>query len=444
MQDYVVFDLENPNFRQNSICSIGLLVVRDNIIEDKIDLLINPEDSFDNFNINFTGISPSMVVDSPTFKEVWPEIKYLLTREIVVGHNITYDLRVISKSLQRYNIDVPEFDYCCTLSLSRRFLDLPSYKLENVAKSFNFTYDAHVAIEDAIAAYKVFEHINNIHEITYDDCRHFKYRPKVKEAYDPKLSTNINNLYGMIYILKYKNNYSNNHYNLLDKWYKENIIFSEYSLFNDITNNLKRCLDDDVLYSENINFLTKQVPCINQSNIYSSKTLQTQVLQGIIKTITCDNRVTLDEINYLYTWLQENTSLRGSYPYDKIVHIVEYVVDKQRLTSDEERKLSDMFRNLMTPVKKTCESIDFENKTYCLTGDFKHGSKSEIEELLNKKGLIKKSSVSSKVDYLFVGDLGSPAWKYGNIGGKIVKAQQLQDKGCKIKIISESNLFKEI
>jgi DNA polymerase-3 subunit epsilon len=42
---------------------------------------------------------------------------------------------------------------------------------------------------------------------------------------------------------------------------------------------------------------------------------------------------------------------------------------------------------------------------------------------------------------LFVGDLGSPAWKYGNIGGKIVKAQKLQDNGGKIKIISEKNLF---
>jgi len=38
--------------------------------------------------------------------------------------------------------------------------------------------------------------------------------------------------------------------------------------------------------------------------------------------------------------------------------------------------------------------------------------------------------------------LGSPAWKYGNIGGKIVKAQKLQDNGGKIKIISETNLFK--
>ena len=103
-----------------------------------------------------------------------------------------------------------------------------------------------------------------------------------------------------------------------------------------------------------------------------------------------------------------------------------------------------MFLELLSPIKTTVESFDLEGKTYCLTGDFKHGNKAKIVSILEKRGLIKKNCVSYKLDYLFVGDYGSPAWKYGNIGGKIVKAQQIIDKGAKIKIISEKNLFNEL
>ena len=55
-----------------------------------------------------------------------------------------------------------------------------------------------------------------------------------------------------------------------------------------------------------------------------------------------------------------------------------------------------------------------------------------------------KNSVSSKIDYLFVGGLGSEAWKFGNVGGKIAKAQELQERGCKIQIIPEDEALKMI
>ena len=40
----MVLDLENPNFRQNSICAVGVIVVRDNNVIEKIYSLINPEE----------------------------------------------------------------------------------------------------------------------------------------------------------------------------------------------------------------------------------------------------------------------------------------------------------------------------------------------------------------------------------------------------------------
>ena len=440
----MVLDLENPNFRQNSICAVGVIVVRDNNVIEKIYSLINPEDSFDRINMEITKIAPHMVEDSPTLPEFWPKIKDLLTNNIVVGHNITYDLKLISKSLQRYHLPVPDFKYVCTLSLSRRYLNLPSYKLENVAKKLHIIYNPHNAIEDARAACELLEYINRHEKIPISESKHYHYVPKVVERYDPKLSTNLNNLYGMLRVVLFEEYISEPQFMLFEEWYGNNLQYNQYLVFHKISLELKRILDKGHMDGSDKKSLVNIVEFVSVSSIYSNKTLKIQVLQGIIKAITADNKVTLEELTNLKRWMMRNTSLRGSYPYDKILKITNVRLNQGFITFEEQEDISNQFKELITPIKNTNESFTLKNKTFCLSGEFKHGNKEKITYLLEKEGAISKSSVSRKVDYLFVGDLGSPAWKYGNIGGKIVKAQKLQDNGGKIKIISEKNLFKII
>lgn len=438
----MVLDLENPNFRQNSICAIGVIVVQENNVVEKIYSLINPEDTFDRINMDITKIAPHMVENSPTLPEFWPKIKDLLTNNIVVGHNITYDLKLISKSLQRYHLPVPDFRYICTLYLSRKYLNLHSYKLENVAKSLHIIYNPHNAIEDARAAYELFEYINRHEKIPVTESKHYHYVPKVVERYDPKLSTNLNNLYGMLRVILFEEYISEPQFMLFEEWYENNMQYNQYLVFHKISLELKRILDKGHIDGFDKKSLVNVVEFVSVSSIYSNKTLKIQVLQGIIKAITADNKVTLEELTNLKRWMMRNTSLRGSYPYDKILKITNVRLNQGFITFEEQEDISNQFKELITPIKNTNESFTLKNKTFCLSGEFKHGNKEKISYLLEKEGAISKSSVSGKVDYLFVGDLGSPAWKYGNMGGKIVKAQKLQDNGGKIKIISEKNLFK--
>lgn len=107
MKDYIVLDLENPNSRGNSICSIAIIIVKNNEIVDKKYTLINPEDRFDSINSRINGIDARMVIDSPTLNDYWDEIKDYFDNHIVIGHNIAYDLNVLSKALDRYNIEIP-------------------------------------------------------------------------------------------------------------------------------------------------------------------------------------------------------------------------------------------------------------------------------------------------------------------------------------------------
>lgn len=442
MKDYVVLDLENPNFRQNSVCAIGVILVRDNKVIEKKYSLINPDDTFDRINMDITKIAPHMVKDSPTLPEYWPEIEELLTDNIIIGHNITYDLRVISKSLQRYSISPPDFKYMCTLSLSRKHLKLPSYKLENIAKKLHIIYNPHNAIEDARAAYELFEYINRHNKIPVTESKHYHYVPKVVEKYDPKLSTNINNLYGMLRVIIFEEYMTEAQFALFEEWYYQNRQFNQYLIFHKINLELKRIIENGHMTGTDKKTLVDIVDFVPVSSIYTRQTLKIQVLQGIIKAITADGKVTIEEMTNLKEWLKRNTSLRGSYIYDKILKITNTTLKQSFITYEEQEKLSEQLKELITPIKKTDEDITLKNKTFCLSGEFEHGNKEKITRILQKEGCQAKTSVSGKVDYLFVGDFGSPAWKYGNIGGKIVKAQKIQDNGGKIKIISEKNLFK--
>ena len=444
MKNYVIMDLENPNARGNSICSIAIIVVKDNEIIDKKYSLINPEDRFDIKNSEITGITSNMVLQSPTLKDYWYEIKELLENNIIVGHNVLYDLSVLAKSLSRYNIDVPLFNYCCTLELSRKFLNLDSYKLTSIAQFLNVNYNPHNALEDAVTTYYLFRYLSEHYNIDNLQAKQYEYEFTVKDNIDSKLSSNINSLYGIIKGINYDGIINQYEINLLNKWLDENVIYKQYSLFNKILTELSSILEDGIITKYEKIELLGLVNSIQSSNMYNETTLNLQILQGILEGIACDKKIVIEEIENLKIWLIKNDYLSGVYPYDKVLLIVNKVLEDGILTENEKEDLALSFNEILNPICSNNKSIKLNGKTFCLTGDFKNGTKSEIKQKLENLGAIEKSGVSTKLDYLFVGGLESDAWKYGNIGGKIAKAQELQEKGSLIQIITEEDLFENI
>ena len=439
-QNYIFLDIENPNSRGNSICAIGILAIQGSKIIDKKYSLINPEDRFDRTNSEITGLTESMVLDAPTLKDVWPELEPLLTNAIIIGHNIKYDLNVLSKSLDRYDISVPTFQYICTLQLSQELIYSKSYKLSSLLSAIGFSYQVHNALEDAQAAYQLFKYLATNFNLKKFTVNSYEYTHVLKEGLDSKLESNINDLYGIIEGINYDGVIDSLEIQYLQKWIDDNIKYKNYALFDRIINELTAILEDGVVTDYERKSLIALVDNVKHSKIYSEATLNIQILEGLIKGIVCNNEIRDIEIINLQTWLDRNDFLKGVYPYDKVLNAVEKILSDGIITEDEKIYLAQEFNEILNPVD-SCKSLNFENKTFCLTGDFKTGTKSEIEKKISDKGGIKKSGVSGKLDYLFVGGLGSEAWKYGNIGGKIARAQELQEKGKNIQIISEDDLI---
>lgn len=439
IKDYISVDIENPNVRGNSICSIGIIIVKDNKIIDKKYSLINPEDRFDINNSKINGLTYADVKDAPTFKEYWKIIEDLFKNNVIVGHNITYDLSVISKALERYDIDAPVFNYYCTLKLSRKYINTNSYSLDSLCDLLKINLDNHHnALEDALASQQIFEYLNKRNDI--GNSEKFELINKVSDSMDSKLETNINTLYGIIKGINYDGIIDDKEIEKLRLWVEDNRLYKQYSLFDRIISKLEEILEDNVITEYERIELEKLVTSINESKIYSESTLALQILNGILDGIVCNQKVNQKEIENLNIWLRQNDYLKDVYPYDKVLLEVNKVLEDGILTEEESNYIFDTFNEIVNPDFSDDENIDFNGKTFCLTGEFKCATKQEISKKLQELGGTEKKGVSSKLDYLIVGGVGSDAWKFGKIGGKQAKAQELNEKGANIKIIDEDSL----
>ena len=156
MLDFTAIDFETANSYRGSPCSVGLVKVRDGQVVDTEGWLIHPPaaaDTFDLFNVYLHGITPEMVADAPSWKDILPRLVAYIDGDVVVAHNAAFDTGVIRYACEADAIEWPSLDYLCTLVLARQVLKLPSYRLPFVAEACGIALtDHHDAVADAQAA----------------------------------------------------------------------------------------------------------------------------------------------------------------------------------------------------------------------------------------------------------------------------------------------------
>lgn len=90
------------------------------------------------------------------------------------------------------------------------------------------------------------------------------------------------------------------------------------------------------------------------------------------------------------------------------------------------------------------DSVNFEGQRFLFTGKLATMTRGEAQALVKKLGGTVASAVNGKLNYLVIGDEGSPLYGNGKKGSKQVKAEQLQAQGAEIAIISETAFLKKI
>lgn len=134
---YVVIDVETTGFNPNSdkIIEIGALRVVDGEVVDRFIHLINPGRKIPSAITELTGISDVMVKNAPSIGEVLPDLKSFIGSDILVGHNVNFDVNFLYEAFME-NLNVPVTnDFVDTLRFARQiYPQLPNHKLATLLK----------------------------------------------------------------------------------------------------------------------------------------------------------------------------------------------------------------------------------------------------------------------------------------------------------------------
>lgn len=151
--NFVGIDFETANEKRNSPCSIGIAVVKNGEVIEKVHHLIKPKEMrFMPINIGIHGIRPRMVQNELEFDKMWEKIKHYFNDNLIIAHNASFDISVLRKTLELYNIEMPSFQYICTMKLSRNFYrNLDNARLSTVNNFLGYEFKHHDALADAIA-----------------------------------------------------------------------------------------------------------------------------------------------------------------------------------------------------------------------------------------------------------------------------------------------------
>ncbi len=90
------------------------------------------------------------------------------------------------------------------------------------------------------------------------------------------------------------------------------------------------------------------------------------------------------------------------------------------------------------PAAEATPQLDLAGATVTFTGKLASLSNAEFDTTVKTAGGKPTANVSPKLHYLVVGDSGSPFLGQGEKGAKHLKAEELNEKGANIRIISES------
>ena len=154
--NFVAIDFETANKKRGSVIQLGIARILNGAVTKTATAFITPPpglDYFDPSNTAIHGIRPADLIGA----RAWPDVLESIVRFTgdlpLVGHNVSFERSCIVQASEAHGFTAPEFDYYCTLKLSRKVLPKePSHRLEKLSASLGLPdFSHHDAGADAIA-----------------------------------------------------------------------------------------------------------------------------------------------------------------------------------------------------------------------------------------------------------------------------------------------------
>ena len=157
MKNFAAIDFETANGQRSSVCSVGIVIVRNGEIKEKFYSLIKPEPNYySRICRSVHGLRHEDTDNAEVFPLVWKKIASKIKGLPLVAHNAPFDRACLEAVMEMYRMDWETWGsrrFYCTLKASRLNLrNLENHQLHTVAEACGYHLENHhYALADAEA-----------------------------------------------------------------------------------------------------------------------------------------------------------------------------------------------------------------------------------------------------------------------------------------------------
>lgn len=158
-QDCVVIDIETTGLdaQFDEIIELSAIKVRNGQGTEQFSALVKPQYAIPEFITELTGITNEAVRDAPMLHDVLIEYMAFIGDEVVVGHNVNFDINFLYDKYLALTAKEFSNDFVDTLRLARFLLrDIHHHRLSDLVEYYQLSENvAHRGLADAVAALNV-------------------------------------------------------------------------------------------------------------------------------------------------------------------------------------------------------------------------------------------------------------------------------------------------
>lgn len=196
------------------------------------------------------------------------------------------------------------------------------------------------------------------------------------------------------------------------------------------------------------------------------------LLEGFLLGIATDGKISTREAEICRIRINNCSDLREKeHIYNELLSRINLYIGDDVIDDDESDELCNHIARIVGDSFADTGLIDsshikpkhdFETtfdinacggQSFVMTGEFFDGRQDHkatpmkrkfIEQILTDRGLAAQKGVNRSLDILFVSNESSPHYATKTAGTKILRARELNNQGCKIKLVSESLMWRSI
>ncbi len=199
--EFCIVDIETNGSKidKHQIIEIGAVKVKNGEIIDRYESLVFCKE-INKHITEITGITAEDTKDAPDLKSVMYDFKTFLGDTIFIAHDVKFDYRFISLSMQKVGLAPILNRSLCSLFLAERTVESYRYALSYLNRYLNLHPDAehHRAMSDVLTTYELFKlslkSLNKDVKTVEDIIKFSKEAKRLKRPkFDPLLENNLEN-----------------------------------------------------------------------------------------------------------------------------------------------------------------------------------------------------------------------------------------------------------